>query len=282
MYEEILNDPNVLINTIMKALENIRLRSDFSSDTLSYFLVKDPKLARFYLSPKIHKRLHDVPGRPVILNCFFYTENISSFLDHHLQPLAKKVKSYIKDTNHFSNKIKKIGKLPERAILCTMDVVGLYPNIPHLASVYRFLETRKNKQISKDTLAELAEIVKKNNIFEFDEKTFKQKRGTAIGTKFAPPYAIFFMADLEEKLLEIFEKKTMIWWRYIDDIFFIWEHDEESLRVFIDQINLFHLTIKFTAEYSKEEVNFLDRNIKLIDGELRQTCLLKVQILISF
>ena len=74
----------------------------------------------------------------------------------------------------------------------------------------------------------------------------------------------------------------MIWWRYIDDIFFIWEHDEESLRVFIDQINLFHLTIKFTAEYSKEEVNFLDRNIKLIDGELRQTCLLKVQILISF
>ena len=74
----------------------------------------------------------------------------------------------------------------------------------------------------------------------------------------------------------------MIWWRYIDDIFFIWEHDEESLRVFIDQINLFHATIKFTAEYSKEEVNFLDLNIKLIDGGLRQTCLLKVQILISF
>ena len=50
---------------------------------------------------------------------------------------------------------------------------------------------------------------KKNrkNIFEFDEKTIKQKHGTAIGTKFAPPYAILYMADLEEKLLEIFEKK---------------------------------------------------------------------------
>ena len=81
-----------------------------------------------------------------------------------MQPLAQKVKSYIKDTNHFSNKIKKIGRLPEGAILCTMDVVRLYPNIPHeegLASVYRFLKTRKNKQISKDTLAELTEIVKK-------------------------------------------------------------------------------------------------------------------------
>ena len=116
--------------------------------------------SRFYLLPKIHKRLHDVPGRPVISNCGFYTENISSFLDHHLQPLAQRVKSYIKDTNHFLNKIKKIGKLPEGAILCTMDVVGLYPNIPHgegLASLYKFLETRENKQISSDTLAELAE-----------------------------------------------------------------------------------------------------------------------------
>ena len=71
VYEEVPNDPNVLINTIMKALEKIRLRGDLSSDTLNYFLVKDPKFARFYLLPKIHKRLHDVPGRPVISNCGF-------------------------------------------------------------------------------------------------------------------------------------------------------------------------------------------------------------------
>ena len=103
--------------------------------------------------------------------------------------------------------IYKLGKLAEGAVLCTMDVVGLYSNIPQgegLASIYKFLETRENKPISSDTLAELTEIVLKNNIFEFDEKTFKQKRGTAIGTKFAPPYAILYMADLEEKLLEIF------------------------------------------------------------------------------
>ena len=33
----------------------------------------------------------------------------------------------------------------------------------------------------------------------------KQKHGTVIGMKFVP-YAILFMADLEEKMLEIFEK----------------------------------------------------------------------------
>ena len=51
--------------------------------------------------------------------------------------------------------------------------------------------------------------------------------------------------------------------------FSIWEHDEESLKAFIDQVNMFHLTIKCAAEYSKEEVNFLDLNMKLIDGELK-------------
>ena len=64
-------------------------------------------------------------------NCGYFTENISSFLDYHLQPLAQKVKSYIKDTNHFLSKLKSLGKLSQGAILCTIDVVGLYPNIPH-------------------------------------------------------------------------------------------------------------------------------------------------------
>ena len=130
------------------------------------------------------------------------------------------------------------------------------------------MELRDNKQISTDTPVELAEIVLKNNIFQFDEKTFKQVRGTAIGTKFAPPYAILFMADLEEKILSTSEKKPMIWLRYIDDIFFIWEHGEESLEKFLNKLNSFHPIIKFTAEYSKQTINFLDVNIRLVGGEL--------------
>ena len=53
----------------------------------------DRKSARFCLLPKIHKRLHDVPGRTVISNWGFCTENIPSFLDYHFQPLAQRVKS---------------------------------------------------------------------------------------------------------------------------------------------------------------------------------------------
>ena len=57
------------------------------------------------------------------------------------------------------------------------------------------------KYISSDTLCDLVEVVLKNNIFKFGKKILKQKRGTAIGLEFAPPYIILFMTELEEEIL---------------------------------------------------------------------------------
>ena len=104
-----------------------------------------------------------------------------------------------------------------------MVVVGLYPNIPHdegLSALRKRLNGRDRKDVFTDTLVELVELVFKNNIFNFNKRTLKQKRGTAIGTKFAPPYSILFMAKLKSKILEIVDNKPYLWWRYIDDIFF--------------------------------------------------------------
>ena len=42
--------------------------------------------------------------------------------------------------------------------------------------------------MSSDALCDIAEVVLKNNFFKFGKKTLKQKTGTAIGTKLAPPY----------------------------------------------------------------------------------------------
>ena len=47
VYEKVQNDPSTLINTSMRNLEKIRIRGDLSNDTLNYFLVKDPKFAKF-------------------------------------------------------------------------------------------------------------------------------------------------------------------------------------------------------------------------------------------
>ena len=64
------------------------------------------------------------------------------------------------------------------------------------------LEARKEKYVSTDTIIDLAEKLLKNNIFTFGKKTLKQRRETTIGTKFAPPYSILFMAELEEEIIK--------------------------------------------------------------------------------
>ena len=122
------------------------------------------------------------------------------------------------------------------------------------------------KYISSDTLCYLAEVVLKGNTFKFDKKTLKQKRGTAMGTKFAPPYSILFMVELEEEILRKAEFKPYLWWRYIDDIFFLWEHGEEKLKSFIGNINKMHRTVKFTADWSKTSINLLDVTVPITKG----------------
>ena len=93
----------------------------------------------------------------------------------------------------------------------------------------------------------------------------KQKRGTAIGTKFAPPYSILFMAELEEEILRKAKFKPYLWRRYID-IFFLWEHGEGKLKSFIDNINKMPPTIKFKADWSKTSINFLDVTVSIAKG----------------
>ena len=94
VYQELKgNTVGPLEKIIKSVLRKVRNRKDISDETLDYFLVNNPKLGRFYLLPKIHKRLHNVPGRPVISNSGYYTENMSAFLEYHLKSIAQKVKS---------------------------------------------------------------------------------------------------------------------------------------------------------------------------------------------
>ena len=65
-------------------------------------------------------------------------------------------------------------------ILWTVDVVGLYPNIPPdkgLSALHKPLDLRQEKDVTTSTLVEPAEVVLKNNICSFMEKNFKAKEG---------------------------------------------------------------------------------------------------------
>ena len=224
-----------LVEKSNSIFQSLRKRKLITEEELKYFTYKYKKATNFgkmYLLPKIHKRLVNVPGRPVISNCGTPTEKASEFLDHHLQPIMKSGTSYIKDTNDFLTKLKNLKKVPDNAILVTADVVGLYPSIPHnegLEVLKKQLDNFYEKSIPTEDLVKMAEFVLKNNYFEFDSNVKHQISGTAIGTKFAPPYACIYMDYMENQFLKNEQIQPWIWFRYMDDIFFTWTASEKEL-----------------------------------------------------
>ena len=114
---------------------------------------------------------------------------VSEFLDNHIQPIMRKTWSYIKDSHDFIKKSRKLGKIPDNAILFTADVVDLYPSIPHnvgLRALKEALDKREQKKIPAEDLVQMAEFVLSNNFFQFNNQIKQQISGTAIGTKCAP------------------------------------------------------------------------------------------------
>ena len=103
-----------------------------------------------YLLHKIHKRLFNIPSRPVISNCGSPKEKVSEFLDSHLKGIMQENSSYIKDSNDFIIKTKKLKDIHKYAILVTADVVGLYPSIPHEAGLKTLKEALDKRENSHE------------------------------------------------------------------------------------------------------------------------------------
>ena len=147
-----------------------------------------------------------------------------------------------------------------------MDVksLALYTNIPNdegIQACYEAWRARENtdpQHPPADVLRHLLEIVLKLNTFEFDNKYYLQKFGTAMGSKLAPAYANTFMGKLEKAILAGSSHRPIYYRRFIDDIFMLWPHSEEELIRFIQHMNRENKSIQFTYEKSQSEIVFLD------------------------
>ena len=162
-----------------------------------------------------------------------------------------------------------------------MDVASLYTNIDHeedANACFKALQKGKNKKTSPSLLKRLILLVLGSNIFRFNKQIYKQVKGTAMETPLSVIYANIFLDCFETNMLNEYEKKTglrpFLWLRYID-VFFILNHDESSLKDFIEFCNNYsdnkkmNSKIKFESSVSKEFVNFLDVTVKLSDGQIK-------------
>ena len=69
------------------------------------------------------------------------------------------------------------------------------------------------------------------------------------------------MSVVETEIINKSKIKPHEWKRYIDDVFSLWDKTREEIDQFIVEANRHHPTIKFMAEISDKETNFLDTTI---------------------
>ena len=104
----------------------------------------------------------------------------------------------------------------------------------------------------------------KNLVLSFgliNDQWFLQTSGTAMGKRYAPSFANIFMANLEDEVLRKAKCKPLAMFRFIDDIFFIWNHSRDELTEFINLCNTHDNSIKIDCNINETSVDFLDVTI---------------------
>ena len=187
----------------------------------------------------------------------------------------------MRDTVDFLNALPE--QVEEETLLASFDVESLYSNIPHelgIEAIKYWLEKHPQEipnRFSKDFILEGIELILKNNSFYFDGTYYRQVKGTAMGTKFAPTYATLTIAYLEIKLYEKVKTEfgqefsdyfKIYWKRFLDDCFIPWTRSETELNKLHVMLNSLHPDIKFTKEYSSGEQAFLDVMVRNKNGHI--------------
>ena len=215
------------------------------------------------------------PYRPIVSSKRTLTEHISGYVDSILQPLLHNIPSLITYTNDFLRKLNDINHLitPE-SIMITMDVSSLYTNIPHTDGI-NACRSFRNRHTTDPALINdipiLIDFILTHNPIKFNNDHHLQIKGTAMGIKMAPAYANISIDAIETSFLSSSPLKPSIYYRYIDDIFIIWPHSNDSSTHFLEHANYIHQNIKFTQECSKSTFPFLDVSVQIAQNKIFAT-----------
>ena len=267
----ILNDYDILFqqqhNTVTHNGTGLEENQHFNLSKLATSFLQlshDKRLqyaAKFYILLKMHKP--KISGRPIV-NCIdTMSYHVSKWLSATLNQVANRLPSI---TNSSSDSLRIINSLRLdklfKYILLSADVKSLYPSIPisyGLKATRRILEDSNTPNI--DLIIELLEWVLSNNFLTFDNFTYKQVSGTAMGTPCAPPYANIVLFYMEQNLILAMEPTLYL--RYLDDIFAVFPNQDDSL-LFVEKFNEIHPAIQLDAvNHSTKDVVFLDQQISI-------------------
>ncbi|ROT62518.1 hypothetical protein C7M84_019632 [Penaeus vannamei] len=285
--QAVTRESKLLVNRF-HTLDNIKEKvRSFTAGQRDALLQHKASIPHWYVLPKTHKAIDEDtgtwPGRPVLSGCSAPTRPVDRLLTTFLTPLLELLPERLQDTSDFLRKMKDSPRFPKDSIIFSFDIVSLYPSIPQEEAAWvvaNFYE--KNYGYVQGRLAadfnitppppylikEGIDHVLRGTLLRFDNKFYRQCKGTAIGASVSVALAEIFVHVSIEKKRKKLRKQPEIFYRYIDDIFGIFTGTEEELQQYHKELNELHPDLKFTLEWSKEKLPFLDTMVYW-DTEMR-------------
>ena len=227
--------------------------------------IESPKSPHFHLKIKLHKE-----GVTRYKFSKLSHIKISEYVDYHLQPIVREIRSYVKDTSEFLRKISAVEFVPDN-YLVSLDVKSIYTNIPSaevIKAVKESLENHPKRAVATKVITTFLALILTLD-FIFNSRNYLQAKACAMGTICAPSYANIFMDHFEKKLIYPFIKGFLfIYLRFIDDLFFIWTGNKKDLMKFLNELDTKHESIKFEYQISKTSITFLDPEAYIKNSKL--------------
>ncbi|XP_063614257.1 uncharacterized protein LOC134787425 [Penaeus indicus] len=222
-------------------------RRSFLAGQRDALLDHEPIIPHWYILPKTHKKKDPDtglwPGRPVLSGCNAPTRPVDRLLTTYLTPLLDLLPERLQDTTAFLKKITTLPRFPTNSIIFSFDIVSLYPSIPQeeaswiVANFYEknFAYVKERLKAEYNMIAPPPYLIKEGidhvlqgTLLRFNNHFYNQGKGTAIG------------ASVSVAIAEIFV------------------HAKAELLEYHQELNKIHPDLKFTVEYSKMELPFLD------------------------
>jgi len=260
-YTNVTNNPiKKITNEARNLLTRWRKNNYVTSELYNKIYCSDGILPRVYGVPKVHKK--DNSYRIII-----------SSIDSPLYPLANFIHEIIKNNcpkaeSHIENSFQLVKKLrgfnlEEGVDLISLDAVSLFTNIPvelMIESINnRWTHISKGCSIPKEEFLNALKLIIDSTYFSFNDKFYRQKFGTPMGSPLSPIIADVVLQDLEKRAMDRLGIEVPFYMRYVDDIATAVHHTQHNklLNIF----NSFHPRLQFTMENGGKRLDFLDVTI---------------------
>ena len=199
-----------------------------------------------------------------IINCISSAVyNTSKYLTEILPPIQNKKNNSVQNSNKFAREISNM-KIDDDEIMISFDVVSLFTAIP-VQKTCQYIRTKLEQDdtltlrtnLTIDDIISVLDFTLSNNYFIYNDVTYKQIHGCAMGSPVSPIVANIRMEVIENTAIETTLTKPKTWKCFVDDSFSIIK--KTAITSFLNLLNNIDPNISFTIELEQDnKISFSD------------------------